>query len=97
MSVQTKNPQSPLLHRFIIPTCVISFFLCLLFSASPARAAVEEPAVLDNGTVKLGVEPEANLGVPGNTPSSGEETTDVSLRLSSTGNDGVSPGGSQEG
>lgn len=71
--------------------------MIVLAVSEPAQAAQDSPSILTNGTVKLDVNPEANLGAPGGTPSSGEETTDVGLRLSSTDNESISPGGSQEG
>lgn len=76
------------------------FFALILLGTllfAPPAQAQDSPSILSNGKVKLGVNPEANLGVSGSTAPSGEGTTDVGLRLSSTNNDGISPGGSQEG
>ncbi len=94
---QTRDRRSVTLNCFVGSIFITVIFVCSLFFAKPAYTAQASPSILTNGTVKLGVNPEANLGVPGGTASSGEGTTDVGLRLSSTDNDGISPGGSQEG
>ena len=55
-------------------------------------AAYPESAIIDNGTVQLGVMPSGNLNAPGGTPSSGEGTEFVGLRFVPTNADSTSPG-----
>lgn len=61
----------------------------------PARAA-GSPVVLDNGNVRLGVNPEGNLVAPGGQPSPVDGTTNVGLRFKPTGNEGIAAGSAQE-
>jgi len=68
----------------------------LLAFAGMAQAAVDPPAILDNGTIELGVSSESNLGAPGGSTSPTNGTTDVGLRFLPPGSEGVSPGGAQE-
>jgi hypothetical protein len=59
-------------------------------AASPAAPAVA--AVIDNGTVQLGVNPEGHLNVPGGTPSFQSGTTFVGLRFIPTNGEATGPG-----
>ncbi len=52
---------------------------------------------IDNGTVRLGINEEAHLNVPGFDPSSGTGTSTVGLRLISTNADALAPGCECEG
>jgi len=49
-------------------------------------------AIVDNGTIQLGVNAAGDLNVPGGTPSSGEHTQYVGLRFMPTNADATSPG-----
>jgi hypothetical protein len=52
---------------------------------------VWQPAVIGNGTVELGVNPQGDLGAPG-TPSSGTGTTNVGVRYVPTNGEGLTTG-----
>ncbi|MBI2361401.1 MAG: Ig-like domain-containing protein [Deltaproteobacteria bacterium] len=71
------------------------------FNASPYPSAerippsvplAPAPAIISNGTVQLGVNPEGHLNVDGGTPSSGEGTTFVGLRYVPTNAESTAPG-----
>ena len=94
MIKRIRDQHSLLISHVICSASFALVSLCLLLSAFPTQAQEDLPTILNNGTVKLGIEPETNLGAPGGTPSAGEGTTDIGLRLSSTGSDGISPGSS---
>ncbi len=64
----------------------------LLGATSPPTAAEAGGVVVTNGTVQLGVNPHAQLNVPGTVPSAGELTTTVGLRYVPTNADGIAPG-----
>lgn len=55
-------------------------------------AAYPDNAIIDNGTVQLGVMPAGDLNAGGGTPSSGEGTKVVGLRYMPTNADSTSPG-----
>lgn len=57
-----------------------------------ASASGFTPALITNGTVQLGVNPEGHLNVNGGSPSSGTGTTWVGLRYVPTNADSTSPG-----
>ncbi len=59
-------------------------------------AAVGEPTIIGNENVRLGVNPEGNLGAPGGPPSPSAGTNVVGLRFAPTGNEAISPGTTQE-
>jgi hypothetical protein len=63
----------------------------IAWSVSPARAQAAE-AIIDNGTVQLGVNDIGDLNVGGGTPSSGTGTTSVGLRYIPTGAEATAPG-----
>ena len=60
-----------------------------------APAAAQAQAIIDNGTVRLGVHPEAHLNVPG--PPSAQGTTTVGVRFLPTNNEATGPGCACEG
>ena len=67
--------------------------LCLVFALMIAGAApVRAQAIIDNGTIQLGVHEKGQLNVPGGVPSSGTGTTVVGLRYLPTGAESTSPG-----
>lgn len=57
-----------------------------------AAASSLPGAIITNGTIELGVNPEGHLNVNGGSPSSGEGTTRVGLRYLPTNADAISPG-----
>lgn len=57
-----------------------------------ASAAHTSDAIVDNGTVQLGVHDIGNLNVPGGPPSSGTGTSSVGLRYLPTGAESTAPG-----
>jgi YD repeat-containing protein len=61
-----------------------------------ALEALTSGAIIDNGTIQLGVNPEAELNVPGGAPSSTGETT-VGLRYLPNNTEAISPGCECEG
>jgi len=61
-------------------------------SPTVRSAVYPESAIISNGTVQLGINPDGNLNVPGGTPSSGEGTQYVGLRYVPTNADATSPG-----
>jgi uncharacterized repeat protein (TIGR01451 family) len=54
--------------------------------------AEETQAIIDNGVVQIGIHREAQLNVPGGSPSSGTGTTVVGLRYLPTGAESTAPG-----
>ncbi len=83
MYTQMTDQQTTRSIWFISSGFFALILLGTLLFAPPAQAQ-DSSSILTNGTIKLGVNPEANLSVPGGTASGGEGTTDVGLRLSST-------------
>ena len=67
----------------VVPASLISIGL-----ATGANAA----AIIDNGTIQLGVDDFGQLNVPGGAPSSGTGTTTVGLRYLPTGSESTAPG-----
>ena len=59
---------------------------------APAGAVLGEPAIISNGTVQLGINPEGELNVPGIEPSSQTGTTNVGLRYVPTGAEATADG-----
>ena len=74
-------------------TC--SYVLLSIVNTGPGAATVswsatsQPGAILDNGTVQLGVSPLGNLIVPGGTPSAGSGTERVGVRLIATNEEGL--------
>ena len=58
---------------------------------APAGAVLGEPAIISNGTIQLGINPEGELNVPGTVPSSGG-TLPVGLRYLPTNAEATAPG-----
>jgi len=75
---------------FCVATATAAFLAA--WASPPAEAQVDPAAIIDNGVVQLGVNPEGHLGVPGGTPSSGEGTTDVGIRYLPTNAEAITPG-----
>src|SRR3990170_1000128 len=65
--------------------------------ASRQAGAHPASAIIDNGTVQLGVWDEGHLNVPGGIPSSGEGTTDVGVRYAPSNRGPPPPGCLGEG
>src|SRR5262245_39842159 len=64
-----------------------------LVPATAASYELEAPAIIDNGPVMLGVNPEGDLNGPGGSLSSGTSgSTTVGLRFMATNGDALSPG-----
>jgi uncharacterized repeat protein (TIGR01451 family) len=61
-----------------------------------AATKLEPGAIVDNGTIKLGINPEGYLNVPGDTPSP-DGTSEVGLRYLPTGAEATAPGCECEG
>lgn len=75
----------------------ISLTLALLaglfvFGPRDVAGATTTPAIIDNGTVQMGVHPEGHLNVPGGSASSGTDTTYVGLRYMPTNAESTAPG-----
>lgn len=66
-------------------------------SSLDARFGDQPDKTIDNGTIRLGVNDEGHLNVPGFDPSSGTGTSTVGLRLISTNADALAPGCECEG
>src|SRR5205085_5913022 len=64
--------------------------------AGPSRAAATS-AIIDNGTIQLGVNDIGDLNAPGGTPSSGTGTTTVGVRYKPLNSDATAPGCACEG
>lgn len=60
-------------------------------------ASAFNPAIINNGTVELGINPEGDLNVCCGSPSSGTGTTTVGLRYMPTNADALAPGCTCEG
>lgn len=71
--------------------------LLAIMMAGPQASAHPANAIIDNGTVQLGVWDEGHLNVPGGAPSSGSGTTTVGLRYLPTGAESTAPGCACEG
>jgi hypothetical protein len=66
-------------------------------SSLDARFGDQPDKTIENGTIRLGVNNEGHLNVPGFDPSSGTGTSTVGLRLISTNADALAPGCECEG
>jgi hypothetical protein len=70
----------------------VGALLLALLAPQPQALAHPANAIIDNGTVQLGVWDEGHLNVPGGNPSSGTGTTRVGLRYLPTGAEATAPG-----
>ena len=66
-------------------------------SSLDARFGDQPDKTIDNGTIRLGINNEGHLNVPGFDPSSGTGTSTVGLRLNATNADALAPGCECEG
>ncbi|MEA3191228.1 MAG: hypothetical protein QOD77_1810 [Thermoplasmata archaeon] len=82
----------PALRAGLAVAAVAFGVLALLALATPSDAAM-----IDNGVVKLGINPSAALNVPGGSPTPVSGTSIVGIRQMSNNYDGVSPGCTCEG
>ncbi len=71
--------------------CALAMLIAMAALAPPTLAGPPF-AIIDNGTVQLGVHCEGHLNVPGGVPSSGTGTTFVGLRFLPTGAEATAPG-----
>jgi Ca2+-binding RTX toxin-like protein len=83
----TKNPRPP--KRIAVRAAMLT--IGTLSIPAPA-AAHPANAIIDNGTIQLGVWDEGHLNVPGGAPSSQTGTTNVGLRYLPTGAEATAPG-----
>ena len=78
----------------VIPLAVLILAVAIFAAGGASRQAGAHPAsaIIDNGTVQLGIWDEGHLNVPGGTPSSGEGTTDVGVRYVPSNTEATAPG-----
>ncbi|HEX9694946.1 MAG TPA: hypothetical protein VGB64_01370 [Actinomycetota bacterium] len=77
-------------RRSFAALLVAALALSIVAALSPAQAT--GGAIIDNGTIQLGVHDEGHLNVFGGEPSSGEGTSYVGLRYMPTGAESTAPG-----
>lgn len=86
------NVDSNVRSRTRLVGAAVGALLLALLAPQPQALAHPANAIIDNGTVQLGVWDEGHLNVPGGDPSSGTGTTSMGLRYLPTGAEATAPG-----
>src|SRR5581483_71859 len=91
---QVAAPRAPgHVHPAVTPLAMLGLAGLLALLAVAAAASAGAPgAILDDGSVRLGVHADGALDSPGGSASSGTATTTVGLRWAATNAEGVADG-----